>query len=138
MLPVNAISIHQAAEILRADAESVKDCRHVDIQTISVGQMFCQGDIGILCIEKLPKDAVAIEWPKDGQVAPGVTKGSRHCVAPCRGQFYRFGGDDLSDLCFDAYETWTMTHPEHGHVTAKPGLFQFCHEQNEQNMRVRD
>lgn len=70
--------------------------------------------------------------------APGDTKGSRHCVAPCRGQFYRFGGDDLSDLCFEAYETWTMQHPEHGHVTAAPRLYQFCHEQNEQNMRVRD
>lgn len=129
-------TVKQAGDRLRRAAKKA-DGAPVRAPQMEPGQMFCQGDIGILRIAELPKGARKIDRPKDGQVAPGTSRGSRHCVVG-EGAFYRFPGDALSDLCFESATEWTMTHPEHAHVTCEPGLYQMVHQQNEQRQRVVD
>lgn len=128
--------IQKAAEELRNT--EIPQHTHVLAPQMSVCEMFAQGDIGILRIGSLPKGSKKCDMPAGGQVAPGTSKGSRHCVDLCDAQFYRFQGDVLSDLCIDAKTAWTLRHPEHGHVTFGPGLYQFVHQQNERNERIRD
>lgn len=133
----------QAATALRRAAKKhERDTLPEPVQApaMSHGQLWAQGDVGILAVDHLPKGARACPAPTNGQVAPGTTQGSRHCVSARDGavKFYRHGGDALSDLSLDASEPWTMTHPEHGHVTFPPGLYQIIHQQNEQRERVRD
>lgn len=123
---------------LREAAEKTTH-RHATAPEMRVGQMYAQGDIGVLAIRDLPENAAKIDRPANGQVAPGTTQGSRHCIdesdAVC---YYRFPGDDLSDLCVESTEAWTLRHPEHGHVTFGPGRYQLVHQQNEQRERVMD
>lgn len=130
--------IKEAGNQLRKAAETVTETKHVKLPEMKPGQMFAQGDVGILRIVQLPERNRKIDRPVNGQVAPGNTKGSRHCVDECDAQFYRFQGDPLSDLCIEAREVWTLRHPEHGHVTLEPGLYQFVHQQNERRERVLD
>lgn len=132
-------TIQAANEELRAASTKTKH-QHVSV-TLAVGQMMCQGDVGILRLAELPKKATPIELPANRQVAPGTTKGSRHCAHGDL-KFFRFPGDPLSDLAVRALaDSWTLEHPEHGHVTvrcAHGDLFQFVHQQNEQRQRVMD
>lgn len=130
----------QAIKRLRKSSHECIDCNQpVTVPTMQPGMMWAQGDVGVLRIAELPRGAKKAERTENGQVAPGNTQGSRHCVREEQGvTWYRFGGDGLSDIAIEADRPWTLTHPEHAHCTFEPGLYQFIHEQNEQNQRVRD
>lgn len=131
-------TVQAANHAIRKAAEKAKH-RHVTVPEMRVGQMFCQGDVGILAVRTLPKGATKIDRPPNGQVAPGNTKGSRHCIDGSEAvTYYRFPGDPLSDMGIESAETWTLRHPEHGHATFGPGRYQLIHQQNEQRQRVLD
>jgi len=132
----------QALETLKQCASERINCG--DPQTIEVmypGDAFRQGDIFIVMLESLPEAATKMDAPEGRQVAPGNTRGSRHCVeATDDVTFYRvFDGDDLSDTIVDASSAgFTLRHPEHADVTVPCGTYRIVHQQNERNERVLD
>lgn len=132
--------VRESLDKLNAHAIERIDCsKPVNVPKMKSGQMFAQGDIGILRLEKLPKGAKKIDPPQGGQIAPGSTIGSRHCVdVNSSVAFYKFSGDDLSDIAIVAKDSWALRHPTHADCTFEPGIFQFVQQQNEQQQRVRD
>ena len=98
------------------------------LEGYSAGKIFAQqGDI---YISKAPMAFVcAGKRVYSGQLAPGTTQGSRHCVDPdavCVIQ-----ADTTSPLqgpTLYAKEAFTITHPEHGHITLPPGYYQITYQ----------
>lgn len=134
------IKARDAVEILRSGARERIDCGEpVEVPEMVPGYMWAQGDVGILRIEKLPSSACVIPAPPGGQIAPGNTQGSRHCVDSDVATIYRVSdGDPLSDLCVVATEAWWLRHPEHADCKFQAGTYRILHQQNEQRQRVLD
>lgn len=111
---------------------------------MSPGDMLPQGDIGLLMLASLPPGCSSIAWPDgDMQLAPGTSKGSRHCV-PAKYRdvvaFYRISdGDQLSDMVIEATGPFDLTHPEHAdHLGYPAGTYRVRHQMNAQRERVID
>lgn len=104
------------------------------------GDIFRQGDIYIWRRDKLPKSANHTKCVL--QLAPGTTKGSRHCLDSSEG-VAMFAVD-----CADALQgPWlkldcerTITHPEHGDVICAPGVYEISFQRAyaDELRRVRD
>lgn len=131
-------------ELRTASDECIDNGAAVNVPAaMSPGDMLPQGDIGLLMLDSLPSGAVEIDPPQGGQLAPGNTKGSRHCI-PERFhgslKFYRVqDGDDLSDLAIEASEPFDLEHPEHAdHIGYPAGIYRVRHQQNELRQRVID
>jgi hypothetical protein len=83
-----------------------------------VGQVIPQGDINILTLDKLPKAVKSVPAPVNGQLAPGTTQGSRHCIALKdikHVDFYVYPDPNPLEgpvLMFN--KQVTIEHPEHG------------------------
>ena len=109
-----------------------------DIKKIEVGQWAHQGDIAILKIEKMPTG----KETKDRQLAPGATKGSRHCLADFVGVVVvPSEADELTGPAIEAEKSFLVTHPEHAHYRLPAGLYQVIYQRNlekEEIARVRD
>lgn len=136
------MDIKEAGEKLRISAERIDASQPVELKELLPGRAFAQGDVGVAALERLPQGATQEAMPPTGQVAPGTSKGSRHCIARQDHRHvtvYRLSdGDPLSDLCLIAKEKWTLEHPDHGNVTFPSGCYRIHHQQNETFERVRD
>lgn len=91
---------------------------------LSPGDHVAQGDVLFWKLGNLPNSTEVIEEP-EAQLAPGTTKGSRHCVRL----------DDMKNCVFHKLErpnalqgpiieskgSFTVEHPEHGDITFPPG-----------------
>lgn len=66
--------------ILAHGQENACDNTFVVPVDFPVGQYLPQGDINILRLAAVPKGMVEIE--KHAQLAPGTSRGSRHCIRP--------------------------------------------------------
>lgn len=134
-------TLAQAVERLRAHSlECINNGAHVTVPYTRPGDAYAQGDVGVVCLEKLPAEARPRAAPENGQIAQGDSNGARHCVATPGVKFYDLSGlrDPLSDIAVVAECPWDLTHPEHGDYTFPPGTYQFVHQQNEEHMRVID
>ena len=137
-------TIHQAIGTFRKESETIDSSQPINVpEGIGINDMIPQGDIGLMVLEDLPPGAEKIAWPENGQLAPGNTKGGRHCIPQ---QFhkdlelYRVNdGDQLSDLAIKANTTFDLVHPEHAdHIGYPPNIYRVRHQQNAQRMRVLD
>ena len=135
-------NISEIGNQLRQAAAERIDCGAPQVvPTMSPGQGFAQGDVGIIMLDALPQSARKIGAPQGRQIAPGNTKGSRHIVdAANEVKFFRVDdGDMLSDLALDATASgFTLRHPEHADVTFPSGIYRIVHQQNEKRERVLD
>ena len=136
-------AINTAGNALRQSAaEKIDNGAPVIVPELQVGYMWAQGDVGVLRIDSLPREAHKEPMPPTGQIAPGNTKGSRHCIAQEHQghvEFYRVNDRDaLSDVCLKALKPWRLEHPEHADCTFEAGTYRILHQQNEQMERVRD
>lgn len=137
----NAAVMKEANEKLRASAiECIDNGAPVQVPELSYGSAWAQGDVALWRHENLPAGASRMDYPKDGQIAPGESKGSRHQIAkefPV--EFYRIDdNDDLSDIFLVATGPFVLAHPEHADCTFQAGIYRVCHEQNEMRERVLD
>lgn len=110
---------------------------------MTVGDQICQGDIALVMIDVLPAQITDMKWPDGGQLAPGSTKGSRHCIPEkFRESIALFTVNDdneLSDVCIVASEPFCLVHPEHGdYVDIPRGAYRVYHQQNAKRQRVLD
>ncbi len=130
--------LRKSADAARENIDNSKPV-FVEDGSMAVGHAKRQGDVAVEMIGKLPKRAVKVKRPDNGQVAPGNTKGSRHCVSDVKVDFYEVDdGDQLSNICIVAYERWELKHPEHADYSFPKGTYRVHHQQNEQFERILD
>ena len=109
---------------VQKQAEKIKNDDAHTIATCSPGDMWPQGDIGILCLASLPKGAKLDHRPT-AQLAPGTTQGSRHCITDLSSvTIFRLAEPTpLDGPVIEAPTGFTVEHPEHGNVTLPPGIY---------------
>lgn len=105
-------------------AESIRNDDAHRVETMSVGDMWAQGDIGFASLAEIPSKAILILRPA-AQLSPGNTQGSRHLVADLSAvKLYSLADPTpLDGPIIDAPNGVTVTHPEHGDVTLPPGVY---------------
>lgn len=131
------ISVHEAMEAVRSGAKGKPD--PVVYGSLAVGDIHWQGDLGILKIESVPADRERMDVP-DGQLAEGQTRGSRHVVRQdhmAHVEFFKSDSHSLNGPVMVAKAPTEITHPDHGHVTVPPGVYQirFQREQTAASFR---
>ena len=111
-----------------------------NIRTFPVGKHVRQGDVYLCRVEDGAKFG---KERGTRQVAVGTTVGSRH-VAEGRLTVYESVGFQRFEPQFVgpvvvAEERWTLTHPEHAHVSLPAGCYQITHQTDARTMsRVQD
>jgi len=104
-----------------------------DLQTISaealadvpVGRKFArQGDLYFTKLDAVPEGVRP--WPfLHGQLAPGSSQGSRHCVDRDTVRLWLLQQPTALDgPVIEAPDGVRITHPEHGHQQYPPGVYQ--------------
>lgn len=105
----------QVIKEIHSHGQQIADDRTVRINP-TIGVPVAQGDINLWLLPRLPDGA--IEAAPNGQLAPGTTRGSRHCIAQSdmpHVQFYRLPNPNPLQggiMIFD--KEVTIEHPEHG------------------------
>lgn len=81
-----------------------------------IGQYIPQGDINIFRLPEVPESAIPAEL--SAQLAPGTTRGSRHCIKSedlSKCEFFRLSNPNaLQGPIIIFREPVTIEHPEHG------------------------
>lgn len=99
-----------------------------------------QGDVYIWIKSNVPKNAKKIK--ANSQLAPGTTKGSRHCLDSLEG-VTMYAITDASELQGPIIELSCerlVTHPEHGDWRLGAGIYEITYQRAfaEELRRVRD
>ncbi len=112
----------QVFEQIQQHAESNKSDRTIYIAP-EIGQYTPQGDVNFLVLDKLPADAIASK--PERQLAPGTTRGSRHCIADrCMKttDFYQHRNPNpLQGAILVAKSELEIEHPEHANLVFPAG-----------------
>lgn len=95
------------------------------LDAVRAGDIFAQqGDIYIGKLSRLPKTATR-DMQATGQLAPGTTQGSRHCVDITRVRLWVLPTPTaLQGPIIEAPEGVEIFHPEHGNIVLPPGVYQ--------------
>lgn len=114
-------------KIQKAAEKSLPKLRH--IEEIEVGQAIRQGDIYVTRLERAPKRNGGVTGER--QLAPGTSRGSRHCVAG-KVTVYLPSEDDgrLTGPLVDAHDRFTVTHPEHAHFSLPAGFYRVTYQRD--------
>lgn len=113
----------QAIEKIHAHGQQIADDRTVRVNP-TIGIPVAQGDINLWLLPNLPDNA--IEADPNCQLAPGTTRGSRHCIAQSdmpHVKFYRLTDPNPLQggiMVFD--REVTIEHPEHGNQIWPAGI----------------
>lgn len=90
-----------------------------------------QGDLNILMLEALP--ATAVEAVPEAQLAPGTSRGSRHCIREAdlpKVKFYRLeNATVLHGPVLEFAGDVVIEHPEHGDQQYPAGLYAITYQQ---------
>lgn len=136
---LSAVEVHGRIE-REGREKAVHEMRH--IKSLEVGQVMRQGDIYIHAVN--PKHPCGKKL-KSRQLAIGETQGSRHVAeSPCT----VFEGTTLPEWCREGTflgplvksgKRFTVSHPEHAHVSLPAGCFQITHQMDAASrQRVQD
>ena len=130
-----------ASKILSQIVDSAEKIKCGDVQQFpeaaSVGDYFRQGDLYIHKIADVSGKQIDVVR----QLAPGTTKGSRHCLNHTRVKMYRRHDEDALDgPQIKTNEAVTIEHPEHGDVVLPPGCYAITYQRAyaEELRRVAD
>lgn len=134
-----------AVEVLQKIQASVESIKSKETQRFpeaaSDGDCFRQGDIYITFFESLPSDLTKLKHALL-QLAPGTTKGSRHCLDSASGVKIHEtkNGNALQGPVIQTTKERTITHPEHGNVILPPGIYSITYQRAyaEELRRVAD
>jgi len=125
---MNAVATYEKME---SALESITNTNPQSLANMEVGDEWRQGDCRII---RLPDDfgeRFASELEKTRavtQLAPGTTRGSRHCLSSRKGMsFYRLKRATVLDgPVIHATKSFSIPHPEHGDcVDLPPGWYSF-------------
>lgn len=105
--------------------KSVADDSPKHVGELSAGDYVAQGDVMIWKLDCVPQRAREVE--PVAQLAPGTTKGSRHCVRQSDLPQCRFlqlpNANELQGPIIEAKKPFTIEHPEHGDQTFPSGIW---------------
>lgn len=136
-----ATMTQKAFRDVQKHAEEIKNDGEHTVANRSPGDMWAQGDIGILCLAELPNDAEFDPKPQS-QLSPGNTQGSRHCIVDLPAvKIYRLKSATVLDgPIVDAPCGFKVDHPEHGAITMPPGVYGIVYQRSfaEELRRVQD
>ena len=126
---------------IKKHAESIKNDETHRIETCSPGDAWAQGDLLIVALDGVPKDAQAVKQV-ERQLAPGTTHGSRHCLVSLEGvsMFTLKDATALDGPIVEAKQGCEIDHPEHGNVILPPGVYGIVYQRQyaEELRRVQD
>ena len=112
-------------------------------EAASAGDYVRQGDIYITLLSQIPEGAIRSTNPS-AQVAPGNTKGSRHCIKNLRDvRVYMLAIPTVYDgPVIEADCSITIEHPEHGDWILPAGRYAISYQRTEDSVgrrrRVKD
>jgi len=110
---LNAISTIE--QITKHGVENACDDTYIVPIDFPVGQYLPQGDINILRLDKVPDGMVRVA--PTAQLAPGTSRGSRHCIKAEDLQYCTFYGfldaNPLEGPVIVFNRSITIEHPEH-------------------------
>lgn len=136
-----AMTAERSLEQIASHAEAIKNDEHQQAGEMSPGDVWAQGDVGIVRLESLPEGCTPIKEPSL-QLAPGTTQGSRHCLASLDGVrlFQLSNPGPLEGPVIDAPQGMRVNHPEHGDVSFGPGVYGVVYQRQyaEELKRVQD
>lgn len=135
------LTAEQSLTQIQTHAETIKNDEHQVVGAMSPGDVWAQGDIGIVFLDKKPKGCTLIANPSL-QLAPGTTQGSRHCLESLDGLklFQLSDANPLEGPVIDAPNGMRVNHPEHGDCTFGPGVYGVIYQRqlSKELARVQD
>ena len=139
---MTTLTIHD----IQAHGAAIADARPITVSAealadVPIGKKFArQGDLYFAKLAKVPHDAQPWTFPH-GQLAPGTSQGSRHCVDLTRVRLWVLARPTALDgPIIEAPEGVEIQHPEHGHHIYPPGIYQVTYQRAYANelRRVQD
>ena len=112
-------------------------------EAASVGDFARQGDVFITLIDRVPAGCTLVKKPS-AQLAPGNTRGSRHCIQSLRGvKVYQLKEPSAYDgPIIESKNEMTIDHPEHGNWILPAGCYAISYQRTEDSegktRRVQD
>lgn len=109
-------AIETIIQIHRHGTQVANDSLRIIPDNFPAGQHIPQGDINIFRLPQVPKSAASVE--SVAQLAPGTSRGSRHCIkaedlGKC--EFLKLPNPNpLQGPVIVFHDSVTITHPEHG------------------------
>lgn len=98
------------------------------VEAMLPGQAIRQGDIYLIRLAAIPPNLPPVAPGR--QLAPGTTRGSRHCVDGSVSLYEIPGAGRLDGPLVVATERFRVTHPEHAHFSLPPGAYQVRYQRN--------
>ena len=137
ILDILATKVHEEVK----KKATISKNRKIVIEHMNVGQYIRQGDLYIRKIEKI----TGIEKIENRQLAPGMTKGSRHIVDESV-ELFKVSNFDINNVPqfiigpqIKAKQNFKITHPEHADFYLPFGNYQVSYQCDwSRQERVRD
>ena len=129
------MDIKEVIEQVEESAQNnIEDIRF--IKKISVGQVVRQGDVYIHCVE----NNHPMGHPCLNQLAEGTSKGSRHIAERPATTYTGIQGPSWAGRCplgpvIVSEDRFTITHPEHAHISLPAGTYQTTHQMDPRTLR---
>jgi len=124
---MKTMTMEKALVELRSSVEDLHGKKTERIGDPSVGDVVRQGDLYLVCIDKLPENGTPT---KNRQLVPGTTQGSRHTVSGdvniVEKVNYKDRHPTLCGPAFECVSDVTVEHPEHGHKVLPSGTTWHC------------
>lgn len=134
------ITAQQALVSIQNRVEEIKNGELQNFpEAASVGDFARQGDLYITKLESIPAGAKSI--PFAAQLAPGTSRGSRHCLDNSNVRMYSVANaGPLDGPVIDVKQEVTVTHPEHGDFRLPCGVYKITYQRAfaDELRRVRD
>jgi len=136
------MSAENVLDQIKSRAEQIKNNEPQRFpDAASVGDYWRQGDLYITKLAAVPSGAIPVKRPSH-QLAPGNTKGSRHCLDSLDGVtvYAMPDADALTGPVLHLARERTIPHPEHGTVICPPGTYGITYQRAyaEELRRVQD
>lgn len=137
-MPTLVDSLHAVTEVETSGKARVK-VGPVVITHMEKTDFFRQGDIYIQRVNSIPR--VRLVETKEPQLALGNTRGSRHCIATQdlgHVKIYRekVTSSLLQGPYLEASTLFTVTHPDHNHVTLPAGKYRVVYQRQLSALKV--
>ena len=122
--------------------KTVADDSERIVGELAVGEYTAQGDVNFWRLESVPKDSKKSK--KVSQLAPGTTKGSRHCIRLIDLSHIEFFELDrpnaIQGPVLKASRPFTVEHPEHGNQVLSSGTWLVTYQRShaEELRRIED